>query len=401
LEADLAINFGNPDIPGGDAVRSGTLRIAFFGHDSTESTIKKRVRAFQFYGASVIGFMFSRSSKMSTDTPSWINVPLGMTYSRRFGDRSFKLFKAVAQIWRHRSLVRQADILYARNLDMLCIAVLSRLIARADGRVVYEALDIHPYLTENRPTGRVLRMLERRLLPSISLLVVSSPTFVSRYFEPIQGYRGPWYLLENKLPGFLAKTVSPVIRQRTDNSPWIIGWFGALRCRRSLALLSAVAKKLGNRVRVHIRGIPTKEEGITEALLGEICAQHSNIDYFGSYRNPDDLEQIYGAVDFAWSVDYSAAGFNSDWLIPNRVYESGLYGVPSIARCSTSTGDFVERQKSGWCFDEPFEANVSRFLGGLSRSSYNATVASLASRDRTIFADLGDTERLLEKLRHL
>ena len=41
------------------APSSPARTVAFFGHDWTESTVVKRVRAFQAHGTRVIGFMFS------------------------------------------------------------------------------------------------------------------------------------------------------------------------------------------------------------------------------------------------------------------------------------------------------------------------------------------------------
>ena len=54
-----------------------------------------------------------------------------------------------------------------------------------------------------------------------------------------------------------------------------------------------------------------------------------NIVYGGPYRNPDDLEEIYRPIHFICAVDYLDEGTNSDWLLPNRIYEGGRLG-PSL-----------------------------------------------------------------------
>jgi succinoglycan biosynthesis protein ExoL len=282
---------------------------------------------------------------------------------------------------------------------MLLMARIAKAMARADAPLVYEALDVHPIMTKSSGLGHVLRFGERRLLAASALLVVSSPTFIDRYFAPVQKYTGPWFLLENKVfGGDDASYASPVEKKPAASPPWTIGWFGVIRCQRSLRLLQDIARAMPDGVIVHIRGIPSERDGITKALLDEVGARVANITYFGAYKSPDDLSQIYGAIDLTWAVDFSASGANSDWLIPNRLYEGGLYGVPAIARRSTATGQIVEEDGRGWCFDEPFESNLANFLLALDYSSYANMREALCKKDRSAFVDVSDTAALVSKL---
>ncbi len=378
------------------------ISIAFFGHDSNESTIRKRVCALQRNGADVTGFMFDRRREMALPAPDWNNINLGVTEDGHHGRRLFSLMQAIVILWCHRAVIRQADILYARNIDMLALAWLGRLLARSHAPIVYEALDVYPAFTGRGVKAAILRLLERQLLACSRLLVVSSPYFVDRYFSPVQRYTGEWFLLENKL-GSEHETVRPLdhIRNQSDERAWTIGWFGVLRCNRSLEILRAIASRLGNRIAVHIRGVPSEPDGITRELLESVAAETPNISYFGTYQNPRDLQEIYSAVDFAWAIDFSACGANSDWLIPNRLYEGGLYGVPALARAGTATGDIVERDDRGWTFREPMEETVSDFLIHLDASGYNEKANALRQTERAVFVDVSDTSRLLSRLRNL
>ena len=116
---------------------------------------------------------------------------------------------------------------------------------------------------------------------------------------------------------------------------------------------------------------------ITDEMLHQVCRRTDNMHFFGAYDSARELDQIYGAIDIAWAVDFSAQGANSDWLIPNRIYESGLYGVPVIARKDTTTGQRVEELGMGWSFAEPFGANVETFLSELDVKDYDRTVSTL------------------------
>jgi succinoglycan biosynthesis protein ExoL len=386
LESDGATHPPNP-------------RIVFFGHDLNESTIRKRANEFLSLGSKVTGFMFSRRREKRRAEPGWQNFELGLTDDGYYGRRIIQLCSALGVLWRNRRVLRDADVLYARNIDMLALAAAGKLLVRAKAPIAYEALDVHPAFTETGLKARLLRFAERRLLARSSLLIVSSPVFIDRYFRPVQNYKGPHFLLENKL----GSAAGELINSRSSRSapiapPWIIGWFGVIRCQRSIEILTKLASELPQSVIVHIRGLPSERDGITDDLLKELSTKFANIKYFGAYQSPRDLVEIYSTIHLAWAVDFSASGANSDWLIPNRLYEGGINGVPAVARRGTATGDIVERRSIGWCLEEPFESNLATFIATLDCDTYSRASAHILSMDRSAFVDVADTRQLLKKL---
>lgn len=118
----------------------------------------------------------------------------------------------------------------------------------------------------------------------------------------------------------------------------------------------------------------------------------------GRYASPEDLPEIYGRVHFSWAIDYLDAGTNSDWLLPNRVYEGGLFGSLAFARRHTATARKVERDSLGWVFDEPLERSVTDFLNRLDVGTYERARDAVAGMRRSLFVDEGDTRDLLEHL---
>src|SRR6185503_18737285 len=99
--------------------------------------------------------------------------------------------------------LRDADILLARNLEMLAIASAARRKHAPNATLVYECLDVHRLMLSNSVSGRVLRFLERSLMRKARLLIVSSPAFISQYFAPKQGVGTSWdqpvTIVENKM----------------------------------------------------------------------------------------------------------------------------------------------------------------------------------------------------------
>lgn len=263
---------------------------------------------------------------------------------------------------------------------------------------MYEVLDVQRVFTSPGLAGRLFRFAERRLLHRTELLVVSSEAFVRAYFEPVQGFAGDWFLLENKMFG-----LDPAVqaaRPTPDapggpacppDGPWVIAWLGNLRCPRSPHLLCRIAERLGERVRIHIHGHPT-ETGLDRFL--ELIAGQPNLIYRGEYKSPDDLRTIYGQAHFAWAFDYLDAGTNSRWLLPNRLYEGCFFGVPALADQSVETGRRVDQLKLGWTVEEPVDQAVASLLDRLDGHAWRERRRALLALPASTFLDQGDTAQL-------
>lgn len=379
------------------ARQAAVKQIAFFAHDSGESVVIKRAKAFQAAGATVTGFMFFRERDKARPAPVWHNIPLGTTVDRNYLARLPKLCSGLWTVLRHRRDLAKCDALYARNFDMMALATAAKLLTRSRAKLVYEVLDVQRAFVGTGLVSRVFRWLERRLLSACDLLVVSSPMFVTRYFEAQQGYMGPWYLLENKVAAnqLTDETAAPSDAAPTPGPPWIIGWFGTLRCTRSLGILSRLAAAHPDQVAVHIRGT-LSEEDISKEMMQKETEGRENFRYFGPYESPRDLADIYGKIHFTWAIDFLDANSNSDWLLPNRLYEGGLYNSVPIARAGTATGDKVQRDGLGVTLAEPIDTSLSAWILAMTASHFAALHDAARVAPRSLFVDENDTASLLE-----
>ena len=258
--------------------------------------------------------------------------------------RLLAIFKTVPIARTH---LRGSDIAYAFGLDMLLFCRLALLGLRKRPKIILEVCDILPILLSADLKSRALRWLERILIRKISLLVVTSKAFVTGYYEKIQGIAQlPYFVIENKLS---RDTPTLAIRSETEqhNGCLRIGYFGSIRCRRSLKILKAAAERAQGRVRVYLRGIPMGEVTDIEAEIGG----SPWIEYGGPYLSPDDLPQLYGDVDIVW-VCFTYVGEqvgNWMWARTNRFYEACFYKKPIIARLGTEDGRVVAEEGIGVC----------------------------------------------------
>lgn len=372
-------------------------RIAFFGHDASESTIIKRVRAFQDEGSRVTGFMFRRVREGVARLAECERVELGITQDRRYLRRLLNLVTGLGRIVERRDLVAQSDVIYARNIDMLALAVLGKAISRSRAPLVYEVLDIRQVFVGTGAVSKLFRWAERMLMARADLLVVSSPDYMDHYFHKVQGYRGAWHLLENKIPAGRLTQCGRAVDAPRPGPPWVIGMFGVLKCARSLDLLVELAKANPDRVVIHLRGTPS-ECDIPARRLSEVSTRFRNVKYFGPYASPEDLADIYREVHFVWSGDYLDPTNNSLLCLPNRLYEGCYFGAVALANSGTATARKIERDGLGVALAVPVEEALDRFIKGLTFETYQALRQLTTAAPANKFVDLADTRELLARI---
>ena len=325
--------------------------------------------------------------------PNWPNIELGVTTERRLLARVFASFRALKVIFDHRRTWRAASLLYARNLDLAVLALIGKFLTRSRAAFVYEVLDIHPATTKPGIRGVVLRWLERRVLDRCQLLVVSSPAFLRHYFQPIQHYQGETFLLENKWPSCEMSVLTRKLPHGlNDEEPiWTIGWFGNIRCPQSLEILTELADAFPKRVRIDIRGCASL---LGEGKLLEVIRDRDNMIFHGEYSAPSDLPEIYSHVHFNWCVDL-CGGKNSLWLLPNRLYEGGYFGIPALAIGSHETGRLVRERRLGIALDTPIAEHLGNLIATITREDYAKLRRGVEGVPEANFVDFGDTARLV------
>ncbi|KQR30970.1 glycosyl transferase family 1 [Rhizobium sp. Leaf155] len=374
--------------------------ILYFAHDLADPAIRRRVMTLRAGGATVSLAGFKRADNGLTDVDGPAPIDLGQTADGRFAHRIACVAKASLTLPSKLSPVKKPDVIIARNLEMLALARRAVSHFGVDVPVVYECLDIHRLLLNDGLPGKLLNAVQRALGRNVKLLITSSPAFVEKYFKPRSGLNLPVLLQENKvlaLDGDDMTAPSPRLPQAGE--PWKIGWFGALRCRKSLQILADFAAKMDGKVEVILRGRPAYSEfddfdGFVER------APH--LSFHGPYRNPEDLASIYNDVQFTWAIDFFEEGQNSSWLLPNRLYEGGLHGALPIAVAGTETARFLQQRKIGHVLETANVAALEALFSKLSDASYLQSFQTLAAIDRQQWiTDRNDCRELVRALQSL
>jgi len=369
--------------------------IGLLAHDLSDPAIDRRVRMLEHGGATVEVAGFLRGDGQPIITPARSPLCLGRTHDARLIRRSADIARVL--LTRMNALRRHFDginVLIARNLEMLVVA--ARLVQLLNPRpeLVYECLDIHRLLTAPGLAGSAIRRIERIAGRNVALVMTSSPAFVENHLG--RGiFSGRTMIVENKVPAFGPAPVHAAPATR-PGPPWRIGWFGVLRCRRSLELLTDLARGAEGRIEVVLRGRPSP--AIFPDLAGDLdgCP---NIVFEGAYDGVRDLAMIYGDVHFAWCIDFYEEGANSRWLLPNRLYESAYHATIPVALGRDETGRFLRRHELGVVLDEFEPAGLLETFARFDADRYARQIACLGASPRSMWStDTAECRQLVDML---
>lgn len=352
------------------------MRVTYLAHDLDDPSIWRRVRMLRQGGAQVLVAGFRRGQGPLPEAA----IVLGHTANGRMIQR----VRAIAAAWpRIERMIPAQDgpeVILARNLEMLALG--ARLARARDGRLVYELLDIHAMMLGQGIAARALRRVEARLMRHTSLVVLSSPAFETSYLRHFDQPDIQTLLVENKPFSRSGSTlhVPPAPGGAEDGGPLIVGWFGMLRCRWSLGILDQVTRAHPGRFRVILRGRPALD--VMEDFH-DVIGANPDLSFSGPYNWPDDLPGIYGQIDVAWLIDRYQAGQNSDWLLPNRLYEGCLNGAVPVVLQATEVARRVSEWNCGVVVSAPDVDAVADTLSALTPDMLAARRAAVADLPRT------------------
>jgi GT2 family glycosyltransferase len=333
------------------------MRVLYLAHDLDDTAIWRRHRMLTLGGAdvSLAGF---RRGEGELPEPA---IVLSQTQNGQMAGRALAVLRTMIQLRRRLPMTEPPDVILARNLEMLALAVaLRRRFPQA--RIVYELLDVHRLLLGSGMVSRAMRWAETWFLRRTELIIISSPGFQRGYLTRFRRPERPVLMVENKP---LAEATSPQLAHPVAKGPIRIGWFGILRCAWSLATLDQVTRAAPGRYRVILRGKPALD---VLPDFHAVVAANPDLDYLGPYKWPDDLAAIYAEAEIAWLVDRYEAGGNSDLSLPNRLYEGGFHGAVPLALDGNELAERLRTLGIGIIVSNPTAEAVGLKLAALDRN---------------------------------
>ncbi len=378
-----------------DPGRGKPVRVAYFGPDLDDPAVRRRVAQWRHAGFDIVAAAFARRGGGLEQPDGTIN--LGRVTSRSRLRRIVPLVVAGVRLLSLRKRLSGVDLFIARNVDNAFLALFVRRFTGSSAPLVYEVLDVNTSCTAAGLQAFLLRKLETWALARTCLLVVSSPYFITAYYYQLLKVSAGWFLFENKVPRYARL---PQTARRPEAAPaaldpghrWRIGWFGYLDDERSWHILRRVANELPDRVFLYIRGMPYDNFDM-ENFLRDVEGM-DNVVYGGPFRNPQDLAEIYEAVDMVWSADCNELAANSKWLLTNGIYEAGYFGKPVIGLARTAIGEFLSQCHSGWCLDDPAAEALIALIRGMTVDCYRAMQQAILVQHQDRFVETDEIDVL-------
>ncbi len=366
------------------------MRLVYLVHNLNDPAVARRIASLNEAGFKVLVSGFWREHEPAAEICGAKVLSLGRTHDAALVHRAAVALRRTVFPAELCAEIAAADLVMARNLEMLAIAASARQRAAGTAALIYEVLDIHRLMLGDSVLARSLRGLERVLLRRVALVIVSSPAFHREYFAGVQKLEPglPIEVIENKT---FVKQDAPTVAAPKAARPWRIAWLGIIRCRKSLGILARLAARRPDLLQVHVYGRLTKELRHDIERLDRVGVQ-----LWGPYA-PQELPRLYAGAHFNWAIDYFEEGGNSNWLLPNRIYEGGLHDAVTLAIEGTETARWLRSNGLGVILHDP-EAELETFFENLTRERYLALKAQARLAPRSLFL-AGDEDR--DRLRAL
>jgi succinoglycan biosynthesis protein ExoL len=306
---------------------------------------RTRIEALKREGAQARIFGFKRDIYNGAPYQDPV-ILLGKLPHGRYFVRLGTYLKALLLLIKHG---RQARSVYVLGLDLALLAWMALLGRRSSIKLVLEIQDIRSVLLKKGIKGALARQVEKFIVPRVDTLVVTSAAYVDDYYVSRVGIDiRSSYIIENKVDD------TPVMRRQRDiaraavnpDGSLCIGYFGMLRCRRTLDIILGAADAAQGKIRFYLRGVLHETEDYANKIRN-----HPFIEYGGEYRSPDELGFMYGKVDLVWACYPDAGRGTGNWLWArtNRFYEACYFGKPVIAATGTEDGKAVDAYNIGFC----------------------------------------------------
>jgi succinoglycan biosynthesis protein ExoL len=211
-------------------------------------------------------------------------------------------------------------------------------------------------------------------------LVVTSEAFYDDYYRPMLGSGAPrCFVLANNVDPEVTgpRIAAPFFSQ---DRPLRIGYFGLIRCERSLEILAAVARLAPEGVKVLVRG-----HNLIGFDLDQLAADLPNFEVGSQYRSPEDLASVYAACDVVWSCyPYEPANINWRLAKTNRFYEACYFRRPQICQAGTKDAKKVIELGIGISVDLADVAGSAAAIAAITRNQ----LAYMADRLEQLPADV-------------
>ncbi len=325
--------------------RSSTLRVLVLNGWVGYAPFEKRIRALRDQCSSLDVLGVCRDLELGQQ----VIAPFEAIGEFEAGNYPQRLPLVVRASRRVRRAARDTDVIYALGFEMGALAVACTRGLQQRPAIIYEIHDIRNAVLGRALSARILRAVERAVIGRINVLVVTSQSYLSEYYEPQLRFRDtPSVVVENKLLSSEMPNRSKIVARRPgrqEGDPLIVGYFGSIRCPEAWALIKDWVRRSKGRVHCIVRGTPRGIPGFHQDI-----STIDGLSFEGPYRDPEDLAALHADVDVVWAAG-NQQKISHPWSRVCRFYNACYFKRPLIVARGTDDGKAVDSFRIGLTID--------------------------------------------------
>ncbi len=292
---------------------------------------------------------------------------VGQLKNEKYFQRAFTFLKVLVRLYRRYGLGKKNVYVFGLDLRILSFFLINT-------NVCYEISDVI-WLYASKTKRKVLGRLDTFLASKSHKVVFTTKSFYDSYYKEFVP-ENRVIIAENKLETY--GRVHPIQQMQSDRVR--IAYIGAFRY---IGIIENLIKVVSNNENLILNFYGASHGGSLMETIDRATHNYPNIFYHGSFKNPDDLERIYGENNINFVV-YDNTLENEKVAMPNKFYESGFFNIPIVCATKTYVGQRVLEQGLGWTIDPDFNS-ISNFLNNISLAELNECHGNIKNLDKGHF----------------
>lgn len=227
-------------------------------------------------------------------------------------------------------------------------------------KYIYEESDI--VSLNSRILNSLKKCLCKYIIRKSLLTVFTSEGFIFYHYGTIERKPANVIVKPNKVNKKILE-IPEVQKRGIDIHHIHWGFVGCIRFKSIYNVAQIIGKEYPQH-EFHFYGV--FDNSIHEQEFNNL-KKYSNIYFHGSFRNPDDLPEIYSNIDILIS-SYGKIGFNVMYAEPNKLYEAIYFKTPIIVNIGTFLGEKVEKMGIGYTIDANNPDAVRSLINNIGES---------------------------------
>lgn len=348
-------------------------KIIFITGNLTQPRVIKRIKAFKEQGFDICVYGFDRGTFQNVNVLS-SDIPVECLGHLENSQQYFKSLllnrKKILPIFRK---YRNQDVWYYTFGFIPALITL----LYSSKPFTYEISDlIYGYL-KNGLLREGFRIIDKFIIRRSYLTVLTSQGFYNYLFPKLN--RKNVLVQPNKLESSFMdyrRVCSPISTDRIR-----FAFIGFLRYPNTVFRFASI---IGERYPQHSFSFYGDSNYRDDVSM--LAKKYNNVFFYGKFRNPEDLPDIYEKVDIVVAC-YDTSTFNEKVAEPNKLYEALFFGKPIIVSEGTFLSHRVSEMFCGYEIDASNDKNIVAFLNNLQVEDVNEKIRNIEKMDKSVMVD--------------